>query len=62
MTNGENTISIIQGQITLVLLGRFCLLSNTSSCAYKYFVQLWSRLIEKCGLYPANKVKNSNCQ
>ena len=26
-------------------------------CVYKYFVQLWSRLIEKCGLYCANKVQ-----
>ena len=25
-------------------------------------MQLWSRLIEKCGLYCANKVKNSNFQ
>ena len=44
--------------------GRISLIIETHprSCAYKYFVQLWSRLIEKCGLYCANKVKNSNLQ
>ena len=27
-----------------------------------YFVQHWSRLNEKSGLYPANRVQNSNVQ
>ena len=36
--------------------------THPRSCVYKYFVQLWSRLIEKCGLYCANKVQNSNIQ
>ena len=36
--------------------------THLRSCAYKYFVQLWSRLIKKCGLYCTNKVKNSNFQ
>ena len=36
--------------------------THLRSCVYKYFVQVWSRLIEKCGLYCANKVKNSNFQ
>ena len=36
--------------------------THPRSCVYKYFVQLWSRPIEKCGLYCANKVKNSNFQ
>ena len=32
--------------------------THPKSRAYKNFVQLWSRLIEKHGLYPANKVQN----
>ena len=34
--------------------------THPRSFAYKYFVQLWARLIEKCCVYCANKVKNSN--
>ena len=68
MTNGEytyinNNFQIIQGQITSVLQGGFAhYRTHPRSCAYKYFVQLWSRLIEKCVLYYANKVQNSNFQ
>ena len=36
--------------------------THSRSCVYKYFVQLWFRLIEKFGLYCANKVKNKNFQ
>ena len=60
LTRLKTHFSIMQGQITSVLLDGFRSLSkNSRSCAYKYFMQLWSRLIEKSGLYRAYKFKTA---